>query len=597
MRIHSIYGIILLITTREGNGLKVKELLTEAPITLTPKSTFFEAINIFESSNCMLGIPVVDDHGHLINLVTEKCLLIALSKGALLSDTLSTLPSRKVTPINQNILIEDLQASIMDLYIFVNDEGHVKGVLDVNALNIALMKKKMHELSVLDAFFECSYDGIYITDGKGTTLRINKSYERITGLKRENLLGRNMKALVKEGYISESGSLSSLTSGKTVTLSQTFKSGRKGLITSTPVKNDQGHITMVVTNVRDITELSDLKNKLEENKTLSERYQSEIEALKAQFLQTPGLKVEDPKMLDIVNLAMKVAKLDSTVLLLGESGVGKEEIAKFIHKNSPRSNRSFIKINCGAIPPNLIESELFGYEKGAFTGANTNGKKGLFEIADGGTFFLDEVGELSLDIQVKLLRVLQEQEITKVGGGHPIPIDIRIISATNQNLNEMVKAKRFREDLFYRLNVIPISIPPLRERKLDIFPLANHFLKNINKKYNWHKTFTRDTLDVLYAYDWPGNVRELGNIVERAAVMANSDQIKTEDLSGNVASIGTSATLRFDADIMPLSKAILIVEEKLLTQAYNKYGNVRDAAKALEIAPATFVRKRQRISE
>ena len=161
----------------------------------------------------------------------------------------------------------------------------------------------------------------------------------------------------------------------------------------------------------------------------------------------------------------------------------------------------------------------------------------------------------------------------------------------------MVKAKQFREDLFYRLNVIPISIPPLRDRKLDIFPLANHFLENINKKYNWHKTFTRDTLDVLYAYDWPGNVRELGNLVERAAVLTNNDQIKTEDLSGNITSIGVTKTLCFDEDIMPLNKAILIVEEKLLTQAYNKYGNVRDAAKALEIAPATFVRKRQRLNE
>ncbi len=577
--------------------MKVKELLTEAPITLAPNNTILNAIHIFETSDAVLGIPVVNDHSRLINIVTEKCLLMALSKGASLSDTLDVLPSKQLAPINEDILIEDLHHADTDLYVFVDGLGQVKGILDTNALNIALIKNKMHELSVLDAFFECSYDGIYITDGKGNTLRINKSYERITGLKRENLIGKNMKTLVNEGYISESGSLSSLISGKTVTLSQTFKSGRKGLITSTPVKNDQGHITMVVTNVRDITELSDLKNKLEENKTLTEKYHSEIEVLKAQFLQTPGLKAEDPKMLKILNLAMKVAKLDSTVLLLGESGVGKEEIAKFIHKNSLRSNQSFIKINCGAIPPNLIESELFGYEKGAFTGANANGKKGLFEVADGGTFFLDEVGELPLDTQVKLLRVLQEQEITKVGGSHPIPIDIRIISATNQDLSEMVKAKQFREDLFYRLNVIPISIPPLRDRKLDIFPLADHFLENINKKYNWHKTFTRDTLDVFYAYDWPGNVRELGNLVERAAVLTNNDQIKTEDLSGKIASIGVTKTLCFDADIMPLNKAILIVEEKLLTQAYNKYGNVRDAAKALEIAPATFVRKRQRLNE
>ena len=358
--------------------MKVKELLTEAPITLAPNNTILDAIHIFETFDDVLGIPVVNDHSQLINLVTEKCLLTALSKGNSPSDPLAVMPSKKLAPINENTLIEDLQHADTDLYVFVDGLGQVKGILDTNALNIALIKNKMHELSVLDAFFECSYDGIYITDGKGNTLRINKSYERITGLKRENLIGKNMKTLVNEGYISESGSLSSLLSGKTVTLSQTFKSGRKGLITSTPVKNDQGHITMVVTNVRDITELSDLKNKLEENKTLTEKYHSEIEVLKAQFLQTPGLKAEDPKMLKILNLAMKVAKLDSTVLLLGESGVGKEEIAKFIHKNSPRSSHSFIKINCGAIPPNLIESELFGYEKGAFNRCQCNRQKRPF---------------------------------------------------------------------------------------------------------------------------------------------------------------------------------------------------------------------------
>jgi transcriptional regulator with PAS, ATPase and Fis domain len=302
-------------------------------------------------------------------------------------------------------------------------------------------------------------------------------------------------------------------------------------------------------------------------------------------------------MLEILHLARKVSKIDSTILLLGESGVGKEEIAKFIHKNSLRHDKPFIKINCSAIPDNLIESELFGYEKGAFTGANNNGKKGLFEVANTGTIFLDEIGELSLDIQVKLLRVLQEQEITKVGGLTPIKIDVRVISATNKDLKTMVTEKRFREDLFYRLNVVPISIPPLRERKEDIFPLVSHFINRINKKYTWNKSFSRDALDAFYAYSWPGNVRELSNIVERAAVMSSDPLITCDNLPSIIASLNTIMPIRFDSEIMPLDSAIGIVEKDLIDKAYDKFGNVRDAAKALKIAPSTFVRKRKKYIE
>ena len=227
-------------------------------------------------------------------------------------------------------------------------------------------------------------------------------------------------------------------------------------------------------------------------------------------------------MLNVLQMIDRVRKLDTTVLLTGETGVGKDKIASYIVRGSNRSAERFIKVNCGAIPSTLIESELFGYERGAFTGANKEGKMGLFEVADKGTIFLDEVGELPPDMQVKLLRVLQEQEIERIGSNKPIKVDVRVIAATNRNLLEMMREKTFRADLFYRLNVFPVTIPPLRERKDDIIPLAEQFLTDLNHKYGMEKRLTDAAKDVLLEYRWPGNVRELKNVVERSMIMSNT---------------------------------------------------------------------------
>ncbi|HHY90750.1 MAG TPA: sigma 54-interacting transcriptional regulator [Clostridiales bacterium] len=446
----------------------------------------------------------------------------------------------------------------------------------------------------LDAVIESSYDGIYITDGKANTLKVNKSYERISGLKREDLLGRNMADLEKEGLISESATLMVLKNRKVTTIQQQFKTGKKVLVTSTPIFDDNDEIVMVVTNVRDMTELWSLKEQLEKNKELAEKYYSEIEEMRLQILDTTNLVMNDKKMLELMQMAKRVAKVEATVLLLGETGVGKEEVAKFIHKNSSRKNKQFIKINCGAIPENLIESELFGYEEGAFTGASKKGKMGLFELANGGTLFLDEVGELPLDMQVKLLRALQDQEIKRIGGVAPIKVDVRILAATNRNLEEMVKKNLFREDLYYRLNVIPLRIPPLRERRQDIIPLTQCFLQQINAKYGWNKYFSSKAMHCLYEYDWPGNVRELKNIVERMAIMSNRDCIDYTDLPEKIISNKKENQLTIEIENLSLKEAVSKLEMQLLEKAYAKYGNVRAAAKALGIDASTFVRKRQK---
>lgn len=447
----------------------------------------------------------------------------------------------------------------------------------------------------LEAIIESSFDGFYITDGNANTLLVNKAYENITGLKREELIGHNMHELVDNRAISKSATLLVLEEQRTITIEQEFKSGKRALVSSTPIYDDLGNISMVVTNVRDLTALQILKNQIERSQELTEKYKSEIEAMKLQILGSDELIANDEKMLDLLRLAKRVAVVDTTVLVLGETGVGKEEVAKFIHKNSSRKEGSFIKVNCGAIPENLIESELFGYEKGSFSGASSEGKLGLFEIADGGTLFLDEVGELPLELQVRLLRVLQEKEIVRIGGVTPIKVDVRLITATNRNLEEMVKLGQFRKDLYYRLFVVPITILPLRERQADILPLAQHFCDQLNKKYNWEKRLSGEALSLIYEYKWPGNVRELKNIIERAIVMCDGDLITVEELR-TLSNFNQEEFLVKDANQLPaLKDAVDQLEMSLIELAYKQHGNVRDAARALSIDSSTFVRKRQRL--
>jgi transcriptional regulator with PAS, ATPase and Fis domain len=304
-------------------------------------------------------------------------------------------------------------------------------------------------------------------------------------------------------------------------------------------------------------------------------------------------------MRHIYDLATWVGQVDSTVLILGESGVGKEVIAHTIVRSSDRRDEPFIKVNCGAIPENLLESELFGYEKGSFTGADRKGKPGMFELAHKGTLLLDEVAEIPLNLQVKLLRAIQEQEIMRVGGTKPIKLEVRIIAATNKNLDERVKNGEFREDLFYRLNVIPITVPPLRDRKEDIPPLIEHFLRRYNDKYKLSKTISPQVIERLVNYDWPGNVRELQNIVERMVVLTREDGISLINIPPQIKPlVEKERYFHVDvADVIPLKDALFQVEKKLIIKALQKYGTTRRAAEALGVDQSTVVRKYQRIRD
>ena len=412
---------------------------------------------------------------------------------------IKTLELKKVITINGEINVEDVLKYKVSRLPIVDNDGKIVGVITQTDLINSLMKKiskeyrdlKNIKLSImeLDSIIECSYDGIYITDGEANTIKVNNAYERITGLKKADVLGKNMKDLEMEGFISQSATLLVLSSRETTTIQQEFNTGVKVLVSSNPIFDKNGEIIMVVTNVRDVTQLYELKEQLQRNKEITRKYVSEIEEMRIQLLNTSEIVAEDHKTIEIIQLANRIAKVDTTILMLGETGTGKDQIAKHIHKVSNRHGKQFIKVNCGAVPTSLIESEFFGYEKGSFTGANKEGKIGLFEMASGGTIFLDEVGEIPMDMQVKLLRVLQEMEVVRIGGTKPIKIDVRVLAATNRDLEEMIKNKQFREDLYYRLNVVPLFIPPLRERKQDIVPLINFFLRQLNKKYGFNKVF------------------------------------------------------------------------------------------------------------
>ncbi|WP_440971030.1 sigma-54 interaction domain-containing protein [Peribacillus frigoritolerans] len=441
----------------------------------------------------------------------------------------------------------------------------------------------------LDAIIENSYDGIYITDQDGITLYTNSAIERITGIPKEYYIGKSVDQLIKRGILNASVTHKVVKLRRTVSVVQDNFAGKETLITGSPVFNAEGEIEQVVTNIRDLSDLNELMHELTKANELNNQYKQEIEKLR-KITSKDGVVFVSDKMKMIYEIAERISDIDATVLILGETGVGKDVLARNIYNRSIRSKKGdFIKINCGAIPADLLESELFGYEGGAFTGANQKGKPGMFELAESGILFLDEVGELPLQLQVKLLRALQEREIQRIGGTKPKKIDVRIIAATNRNLSEMVKTGDFREDLFYRLNVIPITIPPLRERREDILALTDLFLTKANEQYKFSKEIDSRLKEYFYQHDWPGNVRELINIVERLVVLTDNRILSINDLpeeyqpeNRNQPNLNATLTLK---------EAVERAEKEILTKAAQTYQTTYEIAEALESSQATIVRK------
>jgi len=449
-----------------------------------------------------------------------------------------------------------------------------------------------HILNILAALDEV---GIYISDSQGLTLHVNPMYEQLTGLKASALLGKQVQELQNTGVFDEIVNPLVVESKQPVTRVQRLRDGKSLILRGLPVFDDNNDLSLVITVVRDITLISQLKEQIHEQRKLLSIYSDKIEALSS---VTKGLSTtyEGPQIQLISQLVKRVAETDATIILLGESGVGKDRYARIAHEHSPRKEEMFLKVDCSSISESLIESELFGYAPGAFTGANSKGKLGHFEIANNGTVFLDEIGELPLTMQAKLLRVLQDQEVMPVGSSIPRKVNIRIIAATNRNLEEEVERGNFRADLFYRLRVAVVEIPPLREVPGMIPGLVNHFLDKFCAKYNKDIVCPDSILDFFLTYRWPGNIRELENMIQSLVVTCEGHEILQENLSPCMCAALSSNLRRTGPSISdngnrPLKEIMTDLEKQVIQQALDKHGSVKGAADALGIDRTTLFRK------
>ncbi|MGJ7922055.1 sigma-54 interaction domain-containing protein [Neobacillus sp. LXY-4] len=460
--------------------------------------------------------------------------------------------------------------------------------------------KKSIERKLLDLIIETSNNNITIADDKGYILYSNPNHWSIYGITPEQYKGKTVYQLQDEGVLSPSITVMVLKEKKKMQVMQNTRTGRVIMTIGYPLFDDDGKLIFVISYSQDQTEISNLQDQYEQLERKLKGYQAEVEELRGK----EGILYRNKEMEQIVKTIQRVAKTDATVLLLGESGVGKSMFARQLHNQSTRHKEPFIEVNCSTIPESLFESEMFGYETGSFTGAQKQGKQGLIEQAHNGTLFLDEIGELPLAVQVKLLKVLQEKKFMRLGGNKERHIDFRLVTATNQNLEEMVQQGTFRLDLYYRLNVIPLHIPPLRERKEDIAFLINHYLEEINRKYATRKKLHPSTYDILIQYGWPGNVRELENIIERLILTTEEMVVFPNSLPSSIlgqrqsegkdASIGIDQTIGEDQDLKTVLEK---VERHMFQKAYKQCKSTYDMAKMLGISQPSVIRKLKKYKE
>ena len=427
--------------------------------------------------------------------------------------------------------------------------------------------------------------GWLVTDGDGNITQVDESFHNRYGLSADELLDKNVIDLEREGVFTPSSVAEVLRTGKDVTVSQRILNFQEVIVSALPISED-GKITKVVTFTRDLSGYKKFKETYE-------RMTIQLAEMTYQQNVIEDFDTKNNKLTEMLVSIKRVAKYDINIMLLGETGVGKSLMAKKIHNISNFSKGQFVEINCGAMPENLIESELFGYEKGAFTGANQNGSVGLFRAAEGGTLFLDEISELPLQSQVKLLKVIQDQEIRPVGSSQHYKINCRLICASNKDLAEEVLDKKFRQDLFYRLNAVTFTIPPIRERKEDIVIITNHILAKANKKYDLNRVFDPNVLSAFITYSWPGNIRELENTINRMVITSEHEIMGLDLLPEAI-----KEHLDMNASgIMPISNihdldaAIESYEASIIKEKYKTAPSSVKLAKALNISQTKASRK------
>lgn len=458
-------------------------------------------------------------------------------------------------------------------------------------------KRLVYDVDLRDIFFN-SYEKIFLTDGEGKILLLNPVAEEHLGFCLTGYGDITIQECVDLGILDHSLTIEAIRQRKRITGLVRTSSGQSFMTTSTPILDKEGNVRLVLSNSRKKDNIDDfLANLVAAHREEKTQFQTALSYLGDATIKSQQFVAESPSMKSLLRLARAVAKTSSSILLLGESGTGKDMLAHFIHSQSATRDKAFIPVNCAAIPHELLESEFFGYEQGAFTGARQRGKPGFFEIANGGILFLDEIGELPLALQSKLLRVLENGEVQRIGAVDRRHVTVRVIAATNKDLKQMVRKGTFREDLFYRLNVIPIMIPPLRKRKEDILPLAQVFLDDICRKNIQKKCMSSDVKDMLLAYHWPGNIRELRNIVERLAVISETPLIDTAvweamSMPFPMKHSPPNAEGTQSFKIVPLRQFQLESEEKYLRHVYSACnGNVQLMADTLQVHRTGLYRK------
>lgn len=453
------------------------------------------------------------------------------------------------------------------------------------------LQQKIH---FYETIINNSNDEIFITDGKGMIIFANPASEVNYGLSVTEMIGKSVWELEERGIYFPAITPIVLKEKKKITINQETATGKKLIVTATPVFDNRGAINIVICNTRDVTSLEDMKKSYHDMK--NKVHKKERRAKKRNASDSNQLIYTDSSPLaELMKILEKVAKTESTVLLQGETGTGKDLFARIIHDSSNRSDKDFLKVNCAALPPELIESELFGYRSGAFTGASSKGKIGQFSLADQGTIFLDEIAEIPIALQPKLLQVIEEQMFIPVGSKTVEEVNVRIIAATNRNLTEMMQKKQFRDDLFYRLCVFSINIPPLKDRIDDIPLLVEHYLKLFSQKHNCSLSISDQAMLCLVAYEWPGNVRELKHLVERLTVTMTSELIKPEHLPHHITSTLKAKDVQSSTDHkQSLPSQIEETEREIILQSYKKLKSSYKVARELGISQSSAVRKIRR---
>lgn len=593
----------------EQEYIDVKIIMEKPSFFLDERQQLGDIIALFPRNSVSVA-PVVNKEKKLTGELSINTILSEFSKENDLTKPVFTLMNKDIKVVDDSKAV--LLSELIDYngHVYVCRDGKLEGIITaqtiVNMYNWQdkLKSRLESKNSEYKMVFDHCYDSIYNIDRDGTVLMANAATSKIIGKLPEEIVGKNIREMESEMVYFPSVFNMAVKNKRPVTILQNCKDDMQVVVTGVPVLNEKGEITRVVASTRDIESLvkqidehgmagmQALLEQLQNKTELADKYFNELRQLRMERNEEKRIKTHNREMGNVLELVKKVAPVDSNVLILGESGVGKDLVANMIHNLSARKLKPFVKVNCGAIPENILESELFGYEAGAFTGAQKDGKTGLFEIANEGTIFLNEISELPLNLQVKILHVIQEKSFIRVGGNQQIRVDVRILSASNQNLQDMTRAGTFRKDLFYRLNVIPILIPPLRERKEDIPDLVMTFLDGFNKKYNRSKQLDPMTMRLLLRYDWPGNVRELENMMERVLVVSCDETIYPNDLPYEVSYFAKKTEkINLYEEGASLQEVLEKVEKQVLEEVHEKYKAIKKVAEALDVDQSTIARK------